>query len=363
MTSRKILIYFLLAVSFASITAESFSQSRKQKMRKPKNIILMIGDGMGLSQVYTGYTAKGSTFNMLRFPVTGLVKTNSADNYITDSGAGATAYATGQKTNNGYISVDPAGQKLETILECAEKHGLSTGLVATSAITHATPAGFIAHTSNRGNMEDIARDFLNTDIDLFIGGGYDNFRTRKDSLNLIDSLLKHGYFVARDLGDIDYPTVSKLAALLAPGHMPRVSAGRADMLPRSSELALKILKRNKKGFFLMIEGSQIDWGGHDNNLDYVKEEVIDFDDAIGKVLEFALKDKETLVIVTADHETGGLALTGGDLKTGQVSGKFVYTDHTGVMVPVFAIGPGSELFSGFMENTDIYKKCMSLFGF
>lgn len=363
MTQKRLFIYFLLAVSITAYSVDSYGQSGKRKLHKPKNIILMIGDGMGLSQVYAGYTVKGPKFNMLRFPITGLVKTNSADNYITDSGAGATAYATGQKTNNGYISVNSAGQKLETILETAEKYGLSTGLVATSAITHATPAGFIAHTSNRGNMEDIALDFLKTDIDLFIGGGYDNFRTRKDSLNLIDSLVKHGYFVARNLGDIDYPTVSKLAALLAPGHLPRVSAGRADMLPKSSELALKILKRNKKGFFLMIEGSQIDWGGHDNNLDYVKEEVVDFDDAIGKVLEFALKDKETLVIVTADHETGGLALTGGDLKTGQVSGKFVYTDHTAVMVPLFAYGPGSELFSGIMENTDVYKKCMSLFGF
>jgi alkaline phosphatase len=335
----------------------------KGKKRTPKNIILMIGDGMGTAQLYTCITAKGDNCNIARFPVSGFVKTYSADNYITDSGAGATAYATGHKTNNGYISVSPQGEKLQTILETAELKGLASGLVATSTITHATPAGFISHTSNRGNMEDIAYDFLKTDIDVFIGGGYNNFAIRKDSLNLIDSLRSHGYFVARDLKDIDLPTVKKLAALLADGHMPRMSAGRGNMLPDATEMAIKMLKRNKKGFFLMVEGSQIDWGGHDNNLDYVIEETVDFDNAVAKALEFAKKDGETLIIVTADHETGGLGLTGGDMKTGKVEGSFILKDHTAVMVPLFAFGPGSELFSGVMDNTDVYRKCMSLYGF
>ncbi|MBK7029398.1 MAG: alkaline phosphatase [Bacteroidales bacterium] len=360
----KLTIVFLLLAFTAIIPLKANSigdpPSQKKKNKSPKNIILMIGDGMGTAQVYMGLTAKKGQLNLAKFPISGFVITNSSDNYITDSGAGATAYATGSKTNNGYISVAPDGTILETILEAAEKKGLSTGLVATSSITHATPAGFIAHTSNRGNMEDIAMDFLKTDIDIFIGGGYNNFALRKDSLNLIDSLISKGYFVARDINDIDLPTVSKVAGLLAPGHLPKLSAGRKDMLSKASEMAMKLLSRNKKGFFLMIEGSQIDWGGHDNSLEYVRDEMVDFDDAVGKVLEFARKNGETLVIVTADHETGGLALTGGDIPTGKVEGGFIHKDHTAVMVPVFAFGPGAENFSGIMENTDVNRKCMDL---
>jgi alkaline phosphatase len=361
---RKTIILLILGSLYISnyqaIGANDPFQKRKHKA--PKNIILMIGDGMGSAQLYTCITAKGDKCNIAKFPVSGFVKTYSSDSYITDSGAGATAYATGHKTNNGYISVSPQGEKLQTIVETAELNKLSTGLVSTSAITHATPAGFIAHTSNRGNMEDIALDFLKTDIDVFIGGGYSNFALRKDSLNLIDSLRAHGYFVARDMKDVDLPTINKLAALLADGHMPRISAGRGSMLPDATDMAIKVVKRNKKGFFLMVEGSQIDWGGHDNDLNYVIDETIDFDNAVGKAVEFAKKDGETLIIVTADHETGGLALTGGDMKTGKVEGRFIYGDHTAVMVPLFAYGPGSEIFTGLMENTDVYKKCMMLLG-
>ena len=360
---NRILVSVLLVLLIFPDSLFAEPSGRDSKTKKPKNIIFMIGDGMGTAQVYAALTATHDKLNIARCPVTGFVKTFSADKYITDSGAGATAYATGHKTNNGYISVSPSGEKLPTILEIAEKNGLATGLVATSAITHATPAGFIAHTSNRGNMEDIALDFLKTDIDVFIGGGYNNFAHRKDSLNLTDSLRAHGYIVARDMRDVDLPTTNKLAALLADVHMPRMAAGRGNMLPDATDMALKILKRNKKGFFVMVEGSQIDWGGHDNNLDYIVEETVDFDKAVGKALDFAAKNGETLVIVTADHETGGLGLTGGDIQKGTVTGSFILKDHTAVMVPIFAYGPGSEKFSGIMDNTDVNKKCMALFGF
>ena len=353
-----IILLVLIPVSFAGEPG-----SPKKKPKSPKNIILMIGDGMGTAEIYAALTATHDKLNIARCPVSGFVRTFSADNYITDSGAAITAYATGHKTNNGYISVSPAGEKLQTILEIAEKHGLASGLVATSAITQASPAGFIAHTSNRGNMDDIALDFLNTDIDVFIGGGYNNFARRKDSLNLTDSLRAHGYFVARDLRDVDLPNVTKLAALLADVHLPRMASGRGTMLPDATEMAIRIVKRNKKGFFLMIEGSQIDWAGHDNNLDYMVEETVDFDKAVGKALDFAVKNGETLVIVTANHETGGLALTGGDIRKGTVSGSFALKDHTAVMVPLFAFGPGSELFGGIMDNTAVNRKCMTLLGF
>ncbi|MEI6061508.1 MAG: alkaline phosphatase, partial [Bacteroidota bacterium] len=237
-----------------------------------------------------------------------------------------------------------------------------TGLVSTSAITHATPASFIAHTVDRSKYSDIALDFLHTRIDVFIGGGYNNFARRSDSLNLLDSLRARGYLVARDLRDVDVPSTPRLAALLADEHLPRMAKGRGNMLPDATAMALKILKRNKKGFFIMIEGSQIDWGGHDNDPAYMVDEVVDFDNAVGKALQFAAKNGETLVLVTADHETGGFGITGGSLATGVVLGAFVSKDHTATIVPIFAYGPGSEKFTGVQDNTDIFKKCVELLG-
>ncbi len=322
----------------------------------------MIGDGMGTSQVYAGYTAKKGLMNMTGMPVSGFVTTFSANDYITDSGAGGTALACGVKTNNFSIGVDTKGKPVTSILEMAGQRGLSTGLVSTSAITHATPASFIAHTCDRSKYSDIALDFLHARIDVFIGGGYNNFARRSDSLNLLDSLRARGYLVARDLRDVDVPSTPRLAALLADEHLPRMAKGRGNMLPDATAMALKILKRNKKGFFIMIEGSQIDWGGHDNDPAYMVDEVVDFDNAVGKALQFAAKNGETLVLVTADHETGGFGITGGSLVTGLVQGAFLSKDHTATMVPIFAYGPGSEKFTGVQDNTDIFKKCVELLG-
>ena len=352
--------YFtLLLLVFISVNV-SYAGKPDKKEKKPKNIIFLIGDGMGTAQMYASMTVLRDNTNMYRFPYVGLIKTYSADNYITDSAAGGTAFSTGTKTNNGYIAVGTDGKPLTTILELAEQKGLSTGLVATACITHATPASFIAHNSSRGNYEDIAKWFLKTDIDVFIGGGYNHFAMRSDSLNLIDSLVKKGYFVTRDIGTIDPPTMNKVAALVADVHLPKIADGRGNMLPNYTKLAINTLKKNKKGFFVMIEGSQIDWGGHDTSLNYIIDETIDFDKAIGKALDFAQKDGNTLVVVTADHETGGLGLTGGSIKDGKVEGHFIWNNHTAVMVPVYAYGPGAEYFTGIYENTDIFKKMVML---
>lgn len=354
-----LLVTFILLCQFAMPSGVPGNEA-KSKPKYPKNIILMIGDGMGTAQLYAGITALRDNTNVERCPVSGFVKTFSADDYITDSAAGATAFATGYKTNNGYLSVTPDGVSRETILEMAEKQGLSTGLVVTCAITHATPAAFIAHVNNRGSYEEIASQFLKTDIDVFIGGGWNHFTKRADGKNLADSLIKHNYLIARTLDDVANANTRKLAGLLADEHLPRYSEGRGDMLPVSTEKAIEILSGNKKGFFLMVEGSQIDWGGHANDLNYVVEEVVDFDKAIGKALDFAMKDGETLVIITADHETGGMAITGGNISQGKVEARFTYGDHSAVMVPLFAFGPGAGQFSGIQDNTDIFRKCVAL---
>jgi len=335
---------------------------QKFKAKKPKNIIMMIGDGMGTTAVFAGLTANGGHLFLDNFKQIGFSKTQSSNNYITDSAAGGTALSTGQKTYNGAIGVNTDTVAIKTILEMAEEKGLATGLVSTSAITHATPASYIAHQGSRGSYEDIAADFLKTDIDVFIGGGYKHFAVRKDGRDLTKDLQANGYQVLRDMDDIAKVKSGKLAGLTADEHN-EVYPKRKMSLPLSTETALNILDQNKKGFFIMIEGSQIDWGGHANNTIYVVNEMLDFDQTIGKALEFAANDGETLIVVTADHETGGMALTGGDMKTGMVKGAFPSADHTSVMVPVFAYGPGAENFTGIMENTDIAKKIMNLMGF
>jgi alkaline phosphatase len=346
-----LLLFLALTVSHAQVSND-----------KPLNIILMIGDGMGVTQIYSGYTANHAQLNLFRCKIIGFSKTYSASDYITDSGAGGTAISTGHKTYNGAIAVDKDTVPVKTILEYAEEKGLSTGLVVTSAVTHATPAVFVAHQANRENYEGIAADFLKSSIDVFIGGGINHFAVRKDKRDLLKELRQKGFQVIFSIDSIKNVTHGKLAGLTAREQNPSIMEGRGDVLPGGTQTAINILSKNKKGFFLMVEGSQIDWGGHANNAEFVEKEVIDFDKAIGKALDFAKKDGHTLVIITADHETGGMSLVGGNYQKGTVDARFTTRDHTGVMVPVFAYGPGAQLFQGVQENTDLFFKMMSLYG-
>jgi alkaline phosphatase len=333
------------------------------KPRKAKNIILMIGDGMGVAQMYAAWTMNHRMLNMTTCPFTGLSLTYSADDYITDSAAGATAMSTGEKTKNGYLAVDTAGKPLKTILEIAEEKNLATGLVSTSAITHATPAGFIVHEKLRDDYESIAADFLKTDIDVFIGGGADHFRKRKDNRDLTKELAAKGYQLAFSIEEAAKFQKGKLAALTAPEHNPKMSDGRGNMLSEATQTALNILSKNSNGFFLMVEGSQIDWGNHANDEHYVIDETIDFDHAVGVALDYARKNENTLVIIIADHESGGMTITNGKLYDATVKAEFSTHFHTAVPVPVYAFGPGAEMFTGVYENTSIFQKMMRAYGF
>jgi alkaline phosphatase len=356
-----LLILIILGATLFSCYETKNSSTRSTT--QIKNIILLIGDGMGLPDVYAAMTVSKDPLNIERCNIIGLQKTYSANNYITDSGAAGTALATGSKTRNGAVGVDSLGKPVKSILEIAEEHGLSTGLVSTSSVTHATPASFIAHQSNRDNYEDIAKDFLKTDIDVIIGGGYDHFAKRADKLNLIDSLRLRGYEVDTSMSQILNCASRKLAGFTSPLQNPYRLKGRGDMLPGSSAKAIEILSKNEKGFFLMIEGSQIDWAGHANAADTLIDETLDFDKAVGVVLDFARNDGNTLVIVTADHETGGVTIVGGGIRSHMVRLKFSTRDHSAVMVPVYAYGPGAEKFSGIYDNTDIFKKIFESYGF
>jgi len=343
-------------VAQSSYEVKTYPQ--KFKSRRPENIILMIGDGMGVTQVYAGLTANKGHLFLENMKTIGFSKTYSASDYITDSAAGGTALSTGVKTYNGAIGVDANGMPLKTVLEYAEEKRMATGLVVTAAINHATPAAFIAHQKSREMYEEIAADFLKTDIDVFIGGGYKYFSERKDGRNLVEELKQKGYSVEQEMRNVAKVKSGKLAGLVASEHLPHAGE-RKDMLPVSAETAINILSQDKNGFFMMVEGSQIDWGGHENNTSYIAEEMLDFDKAIGKALDFAANDGKTLIVVTADHETGGFSIPGGDIKAGMVSGGFNTGGHTAVMVPVFAYGPGAEEFIGIMENTDVAKQLIS----
>ncbi len=332
-------------------------RSSNQK-KKPKNIILLIGDGMGASQVYAGFTANKGQLNMTQMPITGFSKTNSSNDYITDSAAGGTAIACGTKTNNGVIGMDSLFEPVKSILELAEENKMSSGLVSTSSVTHATPASFIAHQKSRNMSAEIAADFLKTDIDVIIGGGMKLFTQKTDKVNLLNQFKAKGYNVCDNIEDISKQTKGPLLGLLADRHTETAKI-RGDMLLKSTKTAIEILKKSPKGFFLMVEGSQIDWAGHQNNIENVVRETLDFDKAVGAALEFADKDGETLVIVAADHETGGMSITGGNIEQGKVIAKFSKGSHTAVMVPVFAFGPGADEFGGFYENTAIFDKMVN----
>ena len=334
---------------------------------RPKNIILLIGDGMGLTQISAGLYSNGNQLNLEAFPVIGLHKPYSSDNLITDSAAGATAFASGVKTYNGAIGVNKDTVPVSTILEQAEKKGLATGMVATSSITHATPASFIAHVPSRKMMEEIALDFLRTDIDYFVGGGERYFAQREmDDRNLIRELEEEGYNVSsfhqREFTSLPIDFDKKFAYFTASGEPSPASQGRDYFLPASRLAPIFLSKRSDKGFFLMIESAQIDWGGHANDSEYVISEMIEFDQVIGEILEWALEDGETLVVVTADHETGGYAINPGS-EMNNIDGVFTSDYHTATLVPVFAYGPGATLFSGIYENTAIYDKMRKAWGF
>ena len=352
-----ILIITLLLVSFVS------NKNNSEFNKKPRNIIFLIGDGMGIAHLYAGMTRNHGKLFIEEITHVGLQKTYSADSYITDSAASGTAMASGTKTKNGVIGQDTTGAAVKSILEYAEDNGLATGLISTSAITHATPASFIAHVENRGLYEDIAADFLKTEIDVFIGGGADHFMHRMDSVDLVEVLKGKGYSVLFDMEQITRMENGKLAGFTANVHNPPYLQGRNDMLPEATRTALNILSKNRDGFFLMVEGSQIDWGGHGNDTEYIISEMLDFDRAIKEALDFAMNDKNTLVVITADHETGGMSLIGGDFISGEVNANYGSTDHTGVMVPVYAYGPGAEEFTGIYENTDLFEKFMKVYGF
>ena len=321
----------------------------------PQNIILFIGDGMGVAHITAGKIA-ASTLHLERFPVSGLVTTHSANRLVTESAAASTALATGKKTNNQAVSVLPDGSPLKTLFEYARDLGKSIGVVVTSSVTHATPAAFMAHVDNRYKQAEIAEQIVNSGIDVLIGGGWAYFTPasiqgslRKDDKNLLAVLESRMPLVLSAEKISAYSDSQKLAALLAPDGLP-AAADRDYTLARLTRTAIQILSKNANGFVLMVEGSQIDWAAHDKDAPTIISEILDLDEAVGAALNFAQSAGRTLIVVTADHETGGFAVHDGSIQDRQVSATaFTTGGHTASMVPIFAYGPSSADFSGILD--------------
>jgi alkaline phosphatase len=355
----------LLFSACASNREQTFDFQSVKFAERPKNIILLIGDGMGVAQLSAHIYWRGVGKTVFeQFPVVGFHKNYAFDERVTDSAAAATAFACGEKTTNGAIGVlPPDNQPCTTILEDLDRQGFATGMVVACTATHATPASFIAHRELRAFTEEIALDYLRTPFDCFIGGGEALFNDRLDGLDLEDSLKQRGYVVRRGTDFKRLPLDgSRPFVLFTHDREPPTASGGRFYLPGATRLACDFLqKRSKKGFFLMVEGSQIDWAGHSNDRNWLRAEMADFDLVVRRALEFAAQDGETLVVVTGDHECGGLALTQGATRK-DFSPVFSTRLHTAAMVPVYAYGPQAHLFSGTYENTAIHQKMYEALG-
>ncbi|MEM6336510.1 MAG: alkaline phosphatase [Bacteroidota bacterium] len=300
----------------AGIGSVPQAQAASELAETPLNVIFMIPDGFGPASLTLGRGFKGEPLALDRM-ISGVSRTAATNSRVTDSAAGATAYSTGHKTYNGAIAVDTAGLPLATILEAAERAGLSTGLIATSRITHATPASYAAHVPRRSMEAQIAQQMLDQGIEVIFGGGRSNFiprgeggrrRDGKNLLALADSL---GYTVALAMEAYEAISTTPALALLADSHLefeidrdPTTQPSLAEMTAK----AIDLLSGNEKGFFLMIEGSRIDHAGHANDVAGHVHDILAFDDAVRVALDFAAQDGNTLVISAADHETGGMTL-------------------------------------------------------
>lgn len=363
---------------------------------KVKNVIYLIGDGMGFGAVTTLLLTEDEPTGFEEAPVIGLSETCSANNYVTDSAAGGTALATGTRTNNGYVGADPDGNQLTSVLRKAQTYGMKTGIVVNTTLTEATPAAFYAGVTSRKMVFDIAKQFTESEVDVAIGGGLDHFIARPDSLDLTATLIENGYDVYLNWETVLNTESDKFVGILplydlhrreenngtasaAEGQEVCLAAQMAAInedinathlseptvyLEKATVKALDVLSRNNKnGFFLMIESAIIDGYGHNNDGEGMIVEMQEFGRTLRAMIDYVNNHPETLLVVTADHETGGTGVYYNGhtpANEGPLRLKFSTSGHTGTVVPVFAYGAGAENFAGVMKNIDIPEKIDAL---
>jgi alkaline phosphatase len=321
---------------------------------KPPNIIMMIGDGMGLSAISSGMYSNNNYTSLERSEYIGLLKTHSLDDLVTDSAASGTAMSSGVKTYNRTVGLDGNLSSVKSILEICRDRGYTTAIVATSTIVHATPASYYSKVKSRYQYDEIASQLSKSNINFFVGGGEKYFNDRVDGRNLINEM--DDYFFANSLESFKNINSNKIGYLTYYDEPVGKHEGREPSLEDIAQITIQKLKSFDNPFFLLVEGSQIDWGGHDNDSEHLISEMLEFDKTIETVFNFADKDKNTLVVITADHETGGAAIVDGNLEESFVKIKYVSGDHTATMVPIFSLGPYSSLFKGVYDNTEIFDK-------
>ena len=316
-----------------------------------KSVILMIGDGNGLAQISSGILASDHVTNFSKFKHIGLVKTTAADDLVTDSAAGATAIASGKKTKNRYIGASAEGQHIPSILDHLEKNDPQKlqAIVTTDQITGATPAAFYGHVLDRDSADVLSKQLTLSNIDLIASGGGKYFLDHRGKFTLFDELP-------------DGKTEVKLPAAYLPamGSLPFKNEGRGTFLTQSMEWMFGQFEQKSSSFFMLAENGHIDGAGHENLASNLVEEVLDFDQAIGLAMAFVDAHPETLLVVTADHETGGLSIAHG--YDGGIELDFQSNDHTGILVPLFSYGNQAQKFSGVMDNTEIFTKLADYLG-
>lgn len=371
--SAAILLSLLMALYGCAGRSDSFSDSATDGKtdREVRNVIFIVGDGMGLAQVAALETARPDTNAFGLFPQTAFVTTHSANNRVTDSAAGGTALFTGHKTDNSVLGMDADSCNVPNFAEKCEAAGLECGIVTLCSFTHATPAAMYAHNITRHDDEGIADDFLSSGLDVVFTGGSGMFAPDKNGGNArLDSLKAMGYNVVLD----DYGFIGSIPEewdniifLPFKKHFPDTDERRPGMLAECTQAALDILGKNSPdGFLLMVEESQIDFSCHDHLDDGLIKDMEEINSTMLVAKRFADRHPGTLIIVTADHETGGLTLASNDSDFNKADSGIDYrwsTDgHTGVPVPLFAYGPGAEEFHGLIDNTEVHRKVCKLLG-
>ena len=343
----------LLSVGRATASAEG--------QERPRKVILFIGDGMSLAHWQTGMVMNRAPLNVNRMERIGVVQTCSLTDFNGDGPSHGTAIACGVKSRKGAVGIDATGKPAKSILAYASEQGMATGIVSANTLQEGSLSPFVAHVGSRMRVDSISAAYLEQGVDLFIGAGYGSFKDNEVNPDLLEDLRKAGYQVVLSMEAIRQAGEGKLAGFTTDGKVADIRSGRGDQFPASVRVALERLGKDPEGFLLVVGDMFVDRASHAGDVELVGQEVIDLDKAIGEALDFAEKDGNTLVVVVGGPEASGMTLVGGDLSAGRVEAKWTMPGmiHTGTMIPLFAYGAGSDVFQGFMENTDLFVKIKS----